>query len=187
MSGRAHATRITRRRMVVATGAAVGAPLALAACGTPDELEERSEANDPDLLNSVLAQQLAVEEAASAFNKSVEPTARVAAKSLAATRKESISQLESFITERDGEPTDEPAEAVEAESPPEALARQLEASIEASLEAIGDLSSASYRQAVHRYITEDAAALAAMRSALGEEVVPDAFVFGPAGSQEDDG
>src|SRR5688500_11488604 len=108
MSGRPHATRITRRRLVVATGAAAGAPLALAACGTPDELEERSEGNDPDLLNSVLAQQLATEEAASAFNKSADPAARAAAKSLAATRKESISQIESFITERDGEPTDEP-------------------------------------------------------------------------------
>ncbi|HYH60888.1 MAG TPA: hypothetical protein VD766_03385, partial [Solirubrobacterales bacterium] len=128
----------------------------------------------------------AVQEAASQMGPAPKPS-RAAGKSLLAAREESISQLESYITERDGEPTDEPAESVQAESPTEALARQLEASIEASLAAIGDLSSPAYRQAVHRYITEDAAALAAMRSVLGEEIVPDAFVMGPAATQEDGG
>jgi hypothetical protein len=189
MSGHPIATRISRRRMLVASGAAVSAPFAFYACGSEDELEARSEANDPDLLNAVLAQQLAVEEVARSFTKGREPTTAVgsAAQTLAATRKKSISQLEAFIAEREGEPTADPAETVAAESPPEALARQLEASIEASLGVIGDLSSATYRQAVHRYITEDAAALAAMRSVLGEDVVPDAFVFGPASTEDGDG
>jgi len=184
MSGRLH-NRITRRRMVVATGAAVGAPLALAACGSEDELEARSEANDPDLLNAVLAEHLAVRELAAepALAKAAGP----AVGTLVKARLESIGQLTSFIEERDGTRTSDPAELEEAESQVEALARQLEASIEASLDAIGGLSSAAYRQAVHRFITEDAAALAAVRSVLGEEVVPDAFVFGPAESSEESG
>mgnify|MGYP000368440703 CR=1 FL=1 len=63
------------------------------------------------------------------------------------------------------------------------MARQLEASIAGTLAVIGDLS-AERRQPVARAIFEDAAVLAALRSELGEDVAPDAFVFGPAGEGE---
>jgi len=172
--------------MVAASSATVGAPLVLAACGGADELEERSGANDPDLLNAILAQHLAVEEAAGQINDTVEPAVSAAA-GLIRVRTDSIALLEGFIAEQDATATTEPTELTEAESPPEGLALQLQDSIDTSLEAIGSLSAAAYRQAVHHFITEDAAALAAVRSVLGGEIVPDAFVFGAPATQEDGG
>ncbi len=180
----AFADRMTRRRMLGASGVAIGSPLLLSACGTTSEEEARSEANDPDLLNAVLAQHLAVLDASSALGDAPEP-ARQAADVLTTAREDSTGELEAFVSEREGEATTEPAEAASAESPTEGLALQLEDSIEASLEAIGDLSSPAYRQAVHRFITEDAAALAALRSVTGEEIAPDAFVFGAPTSTEE--
>lgn len=178
------ASRMTRRRMLAASGAAAGSPLFLAACGqtsAPDD--ERSEENDPDLLNAVLEQHLAVSDLAKAAGDG--PLADVTAE-LESQRKDSISQLEGFVTDRDGEPAGEPADPAQAESATEALVLQLEDSIAASLDAIGDLSSPSYRQAVHRFITEDAAALAALRSETGGDVAPDAFVFGAPAADEGD-
>jgi len=186
MSGQQNVPRITRRRMVVASGAAIGAPLVLAACGSDSEEEERSESNDPDLLNAVLAQHLAVLDAAGAL-RDAEDVALDAADLLTTKREDSVGQLEAFVAEADGEATTEPAEAAQAESEVEAIALQLEDSIEASLEVIGNLSAAAYRQAVHRFITEDAAALAALRSVTGGEIAPDAFVFGAPTSTEDGG
>ena len=168
--------RISRRRMLAASSAAVAAPAFLAACGqASDEEDDRSEDQDPDLLNPILEQHLAVEAAAKAAADG--PLPDVTAE-LESQRKDSISQLEAFISERDGEASSKPAETAQAESPSEALVLQLEDSISASLDAIGDLSSSAYRQAVHRFVTEDAAALAALRSELGDEVAPDSFVFG---------
>ncbi|MDQ3758706.1 MAG: hypothetical protein M3331_01995 [Actinomycetota bacterium] len=178
----ADAPRMSRRRMVVASGAAVGVPLVLAACGTTSEEDERSEANDPELLNAVLAQHLAILEATQGIP--TEDPAAVASEQLMSARRDSVSDLEAFVAERDGEATTEPAETAQAESRTEALALQLQDSIEASLEVIGDLSSPAYRQAVHRFITEDAAALAALRSVTGDDVAPDAFVFGAPISSE---
>jgi len=176
--------RISRRRMLAASSAAVAAPAFLAACGqASDEEDDRSEENDPELLNAILEQHLAVEDAAKAAEDGPLPDVT---SDLAAQRKDSIRQLGSFVAERDGEATKQPAETSQAESPSEALILQLEDSIAASLEGIGELSSTAYRQAVHRYITEDAAALAALRSEIGDEVAPDSFVFGaPASSEED--
>ena len=177
------ATRISRRRMLVASGAAVGAPTVLTACGQasgPDE--ERSEEEDPALLNAVLEQHLAVADEAAATEDGPLPDVT---SELAKQRKDSVSQLEAFISERDGDAVTDPVDAAEAESPTEALAIQLQDSIAASLEAIGQLSSPAYRQAVHRFVTEDAAALAALRSELGEDVAPDAFVFGAPASDEE--
>lgn len=195
MSGNAHAPRMSRRRMVVASGAAIGAPLVLAACGSSED--ERSEGDDPDLLNAVLAQHLAVLEAAEAADSIPKGAARAidstvepgldAVDGLLRARNDSIAQLEALVGERDGTATTEAAELAQAESPPEGLALQLEDSIEASLDAIGDLSAAAYRQAVHRFITEDAAALAALRSLTGGEIAPDAFVFGPPTSSGSSG
>lgn len=168
--------------MVVASGTAVGAPLLLAACGTTSDEEERSEANDPGLLNAVLAQHLAVLQATQGI--AAGDPAALASEELMSARRDSITDLEAFVAERDGEATTEPAESAQAESRTEALALQLQDSIETSLEVIGDLSSPAYRQAVHRFITEDAAALAALRSVTGDEVAPDAFVFGAPISTE---
>ncbi|MEJ7875722.1 MAG: hypothetical protein WKF62_03605 [Solirubrobacterales bacterium] len=181
MSGNANGLRMSRRRMVVASGAAIGAPLILAACGSAEE--ERSEGNDPDLLNAVLAQHLAVLEAAEAIDSIADPGPAVSS-ALITARTDSITQLEAFVGERDGTATTGAADLAQAESPAEGLALQLEASIEASLDTIGDLSAAAYRQSVHRFITEDAAALAALRTVTGGEIAPDAFVFGPPTSSE---
>jgi len=177
------AHRLTRRRMIAASGAAVGAPLVLAACGdTADPDDDRSEDNDPDLLNAILEQHLAVEDLTKAAGDGPLPDVT---DELAAQRKDSISQLESFIADRDAEATTAAADAAEAESATEALILQLEDSIAASLDSIGDLSSPTYRQAVHRFVTEDAAAVAALRSETGGEVAPDAFVFGAPASEEE--
>jgi len=184
MSGPLDATHMNRRRMVVASGAAIAAPLALAACGTTSEKDARSGSNDPDLLNAVLAHHLAVLDAAGALKDAAEP-ALDAAGVIAAARDDSVAELEAFIGESGGEATTEPAETAQAESQVEGLALQLEDSIEASLEVIGDVSDAAYRQSVHRFITEDAAALAALHSVTGDEIVPDAFVFGPPTVAED--
>jgi hypothetical protein len=179
------AVRITRRRMLAVSGAAVGAPVFLAACGATTEADDdRSEGTDPDLLNAVLEQHLAVQDAAEAAGDGPLPEV---VETLTAARKDSVAQLESFITERDGDATTDAAAASEAESATEALVLQLGESIEASLAAIGELSSPAYRQAVHRFITEDAAALAALRSETGGDVAPDAFVFGAPASSEDSG
>ena len=152
------------------------APFTLAACGqTSDPDDERSEDEDPDLLNAILEQQLAV--AALAREAGAGPLAAETS-ALAKQRKSSVAELEAFIAEREGKATTEPAAPAEAESATEALALQLEDSIAASLAAIGELSSPAYRQAAHRFVTEDAAALAALRSATGGDVAPDAFVLG---------
>jgi len=180
----AHLLRMTRRRMIAVSGAAVSAPLALAACGTTSEEDARSQANDPDLLNAVLAQHLAVLEMTRSIDGTEDPSS-IATTELLQARTDSIDQLEAFIGEVDGEATGEAADPAQAESRTEALALQLEDSISDSLEVIGDISAAAYRQSVHRFITEDAAALAALRSVTGGEVAPDAFVFGAPATTED--
>jgi hypothetical protein len=179
---RALADRISRRRMIAASGAAVSAPVFLAACGgevTSDD--DRSEDDDPDLLNAILEQHLAVLDLTKAAGDGPLPDV---VDELATVRKDSTSQLEAFIAERDGDAATEAAEAAEAESATEALILQLEGSIAASLASIGDLSSPTYRQVVHRFITEDAAAVAALRSETGGEVAPYSFVFGAPASTE---
>ncbi len=177
--------RMTRRRMVAVSGAAVGAPLSLAACGTTSEEDDRSEANDPELLNAVLAQHLAVVEVADTASSNAPEEVVPSLDRLRTLRERSAGELEAFISERDGDATTEPADRAQAESPSEAVSLQLEDSIAESLEVIGDLSAPAYRQAVHRFITEDAAALAALRSQLGGDIAPDAFVFGAPSSTED--
>ena len=91
------AHRFTRRRLI-ASSAAAGAPLVLAACGqTTDADDDRSEEDDPELLNAILEQHLAVEDAAKAAADGPLPNVT---SDLASQRKDSISQLESFISER---------------------------------------------------------------------------------------
>lgn len=169
--------------MVAATGAAVGAPFGLAACGSESEEDARSDANDPELIAAVLEQHLAVTAILAAI-EGAEETVVAVANTLDEARKASIAELEEILAGTDAEPTEAP-ETATGESVAEALARQLEQSIEASLEVIGNISVPAQRQAVHRFITEDAAALAAIRSVLGEEIAPDAFVFGAPSSTED--
>ena len=169
--------------MFLTSGAAVSAPLALSACGASAE-DSRSAADDPDLLNTVLTHHLAVQ----ALLKDIDETELLGPPDtdvLLEAREDSIAQLEAFVSESDGDAATEPAEGAQAESQAEALASQLEESIEASLEVVGELSAAAYRQAVHRYITEDAATLAAVRLQLGEDVAPDSFVFGAAAVDEE--
>ena len=169
---------------MIASSAAVSAPLVLAACGgSTDPDDDRSEDADPELLNAILEQHLAVEDAAKAAEDGPLPEVT---QELATQRKDSVSKLQSFVAERDGDATTDAADVAQAESPTEALILQLEQSIEASLASIGELSSPAYRQTVHRYVTEDAAALGALRSETGEEVAPDAFVFGAPATEGDD-
>ena len=92
-------------------------------------------------------------------------------------RKQSAQQLERVIDDLGGTAVDEGVGIVGAESPTEGVARQLEQAIAVSLEAIGEVTPET-RLPVHRAIVEDAAALAAIRSVLGEEIAPDAFVLG---------
>ena len=172
--------------MVAASALAVASPLALAGCGNASSGDSRSAEDDPELLNEVLAQHLAATAAIGPLDETEEP-AGLEREALRKARTASIEQLESFITEADGEVSAEPAERVQAESAVEALARQLESSIEASLAVVGELSAPAHRQAVHRYITEDAATLAALRAVLGEDVAADAFVFGAAAPTEGSG
>jgi len=185
VTGRPDLSRFNRRRLLAASGAtlATGAPALLAACGSEDE-DEASPEQEVELLNEVLAVHLAVLEAAQQAEGSDGPLAAVVA-ALVTRREDSIGLLEAFVAEAEGEPTDEPAEAAQGESPAEALAVQLEDSIATALAAIGEISAAGYRQAIHRGVTEDAAALAALRSVVGGEVAPDAFVFGPPSSAEE--
>jgi hypothetical protein len=175
--------RISRRRMITASSAAVAAPAVLAACGkAADAEDDRSEDDDPDLLNPILARHLAVLDAAEAASDGPLPDVT---SELASQRKDSTTELESFISDRDGDAVSKPADSAQAESPTEALIMQLEDSIAVSLDSIGELSSPAYRQAVHRFITEDAAALAALRSEEGSEIAPDSFVFGAPATDEE--
>jgi hypothetical protein len=170
--------------MVAVTGAAVGAPLALGACGSTTEEDERSEADDPGLIGAVLAQHLAVTDILAAV-EGAEPAVVGVANTLSDARKDSISELEGILAEAESDTAAEAAETATAESVVGALSLQLESSIEASLEVIGDISVPAYRQSIHRFITEDAAALAALRSQLNGEIAPDAFVFGAPSETEE--
>lgn len=173
---------LTRRRLIAASGAAVAAPLALAACGNSVETE-RSEDNDIDLLNGILAAQLTVLELARAAAGNLSPAADVVA-TLARERKTSTEALAIAVEGSGGTATTEAVEAPAAESPAEALIVALQSSIETGLEAIGSVSKERLRQVAHRDITLDAAALSGLRSATGGDIAPDSFVFGPPAEQE---
>ena len=166
--------------MLAASGAtlAAGASVALAACGA-DEDEDVSPEREAELLNVALAQQLGVLEAARALSRA-DATAALggAIDALVRRRSDSSQALEAAISDLGGTPVSDPAELVGAESAVEGLARQLEASIAASLDAIGELSP-EQREPVHNAIVEDAGLLAEIRLALGEDPAPDAFVMGP--------
>jgi hypothetical protein len=180
--------RLSRRRLLAASGAtlAAGAPAAFAACGTTeeeDEADEVSPAREAELLNAVIAQQLGVARAAAEALRAAPDEIKQPIARLHDRRGRSVRDLNTTVTDLGGEPTAEATELVGAESAVEGLARQLETSIGASLDAIGELTPEP-RQAVHRAITEDAATLAAIRDVLGEEPAPDAFVFGPPAKSE---
>jgi len=174
--------RFSRRRLLVASSAtlAAGAPLAMTACGAAEEADTSSPEREAELLNEVLAGQLAVVEALQAATGGAPKKTQAVILSLFAKRQKSTKGLGALIRELDGTPTEAAAESIAAESAVEAATRQLEASIATSLDAIGELTTDAYRQAVHRAITEDAATLAALRDTLGEDPAPEAFVMGPA-------
>ncbi len=179
---------MSRRRLLVASSAtlAAGAPLALAACGTAeDEADSTAPEREAELLGEVLAGQLAVVQAADLASSNAPRQAQPALDRINTLRQQSSRALARSIAELEGEPTREPAAIIGAESAVEGAARQLEASIATSLDAIGELTTDAYRQAVHRTITEDAAALAALRDVLGEDPSPDAFVMGPSTSPKE--
>lgn len=166
--------------MLAASGVtlAAGAPVVLAACGTEED-EDVSPAREAELLNVVLAQQLAVTDAlAEALRGSPPEALRRPLGELNDMREQSAQDLESAIGDLGGEAVDTGVELVGAESAVEGLARQLETSIAASLDAIGELSP-EQREPVHTAIVEDAGALAELRVVLGEDPAPDAFVMGP--------
>lgn len=177
---------MSRRRLLAASGAtlAAGSPVALAACGATEEDEEVSPDREAELLNAVLAQQLAVFEAVEAALRSAPSSVREAIFLAREGRRDSIEELEATISELGATPASQPAaSASQAESAVEGLGDQLEVAIAATVAAIGELSP-ERREAVYRAITEDAATLAAIRDTLGEEIAPDAFVLGPPGAEE---
>jgi hypothetical protein len=177
---------LSRRRLLAASGAtlAAGGPAVLAACGSTEEDDEISPDEEAELLNAVLAQQLAVAEAAGEAATSAGGGIRQSVKLFARDRDRSAQALAVEVEDLGGTPTEEAVDLVGAESATEGLARQLETSIAASLAAIGELTP-ERRAPVHQAITEDAAVLAAIRSVLGEEIAPDAFVMGPPSSTEE--
>ena len=177
------ASPLSRRRALALSGAALaaGSSAVLAACGAATADEEASSEEQVAALDEVHAQQLAVLDAARAATKGAPEQASAAIVALRNLRDRSSQALEATIDDLGGSTTQEPADqAAQAESAVEGLAVQLEASIAATLSVIGDLA-ADQRQAVQRAITEDAATLAVLRAALGEDPAPDAFVLGPAG------
>lgn len=177
--------RLTRRRLLVASGAglAAAAPAVLAACGTAED-DEGSPARDAEILNEVLAAQLAVLDGLGSATTGAPGSVEPSLARLERSRRESTTELERFIADAGGKPTAEAAQAEPTESSVEGVARRLEAAIAAAIEGIGEISDVEAREAVLGYVTEDAAALAAVRSVLGEEVAPDAFVFGAPVDEE---
>ncbi|CAN5205509.1 hypothetical protein BH24ACT23_BH24ACT23_12140 [soil metagenome] len=177
--------RTTRRRFLASSGIALSAPLALAACGA-EEAGESSTAENAAALNQVLAAQLALEEALMPLGEQGSTVAGAVptVERLASEVGKSTAELEDFIAEAEGEPTQTADDVVAAESPTEGLVRQLERAIATEIDAVRELSVNSYRQAVHGYVVENAAALAHLRSILGEDPAPDAFVFGPPAGDE---
>ncbi len=177
---------LSRRRLLAASGAtlAAGAPAVLAACGSSDEDEDVTPAEEAELLNAVLAQQLAVASAAGEASKASPGEVRQSIKLFARDRDSSAQALAVEVGDLGGTPTEEAVDLIGAESAVEGLARQLETSIAASLAAIGELAP-ERRAPVHQAIVEDAALLAAIRSVLGEEIAPDSFVMGPPSSSEE--
>lgn len=172
---------ISRRRLLAASGAtlAVAAPAVLAACGESED-EDVSPEREAELLNQVLAQQLAVVAAVNAASGNAPEEIEGVLDRLDAIRQRSAQALENTVGDLEATPANA-ADLVGAESPTEGVARQLELSIAVSLEALGEVSPET-RLPVHRAIVEDAAVLAAIRNTLGEEIAPDAFVMGaPAG------
>ena len=156
----------------------------LAACGATTEEDETSSEEQAAALNEVLAQQLAVLDAARAAAKGAPEQASAAIATLVNLRDRSAQALAATIGDVGGSATKEAAEqAAQAESAVEGLARQLEASVAATLAAVGDLAS-EQRQPVQRAIVEDAATLAVLRATLGEDPAPDAFVLGPPAEGE---
>lgn len=179
------ASPLSRRRLLALSGAtlAAGSATVLAACGAATD-DEPSDSEDAAALNRVLAQQLAVLEAARAASKGAPEQAAGAIAALRNLRDRSTQELASAITDLSGTATREPApQAVQAESAVEGLASQLDAAIAGQLAVIGELSS-DRRAPVQRAITEDAATLAILRATLGEPPAPDAFVFGTAGGAD---
>lgn len=185
---------LSRRRLLALTGAgaAAGSSAFLAACGAAAEQEdEASPEEQATALNEVLAQQLAVRDAAKAVEALQRsgppgpPEEAVAANAaLLNLRDRSIQELRKAISELGGNATKKPAlRAAQAESPVEGLARQLDASLAACTRAIGQLAP-EQRQPVQRAVAEDAATLAVMRSVLDEDPAPDAFVLGTATGAE---
>jgi len=167
--------------LLVASSAtlAAGAPLVLAACGTTEEDDETSPEREAEVLNEVLAAQLAVLAAIGDAGNAAPGQAAAILGPLETQGSRSAEAIGAYVSELGGTPTEEPAEAIGGESPVEGLARQLEDSIATSTEAIAEVTTAAYRQAVHRATVTNAAALAVMRDTLGEEPAPDAFVMGP--------
>ena len=185
MTARTPASPLSRRRLLAVSGAtlAAGSSAVLAACGAAADDEEASPEEDAAALNEILAQQLGVIEAVEAGLGALPTTVKQPVFALRTERLRSSKDLAETIGELGGAATTEAApQAAQAESAVEGVARQLEASIAGSLAAIGDLSS-ERRQPVARAIFEDAAVLAVLRSELGEDVAPDAFVFGAAAGE----
>jgi hypothetical protein len=108
--------------MLAVSGAtlAAGAPVALAACGAEED-EDVSPEREAELLNVVLAQQLAVLEAARALNPA-DATEELGGTidDLARARGDSTQALDAAVTDLGGTPVSEPAELVGAESAVEA-------------------------------------------------------------------
>jgi hypothetical protein len=173
--------RITRRRLLAASGAGLagtGAAAALSACGT--EIEDPSAERDVELLNEALAAQGAVA-AAYDLAQDFDLLTSGAGDAVAAFSKEATTQarrLQAAVESGGGTPSEDEPQAPEAENPLESITLALNDAIAAYHAAAGALSTAELNRMVLEFVAADAAQLAALRGELGEDQAPEPFVTG---------
>lgn len=148
-------TLVSRRRLAVSATAGAAA-LILAACGV--EESDDPEADDANLLNQILATELALVE--------------VATGSAAVQAKQNVTDLESAIEQLGVPPIETPAGDASSADDAEGAA------LDAGLGAVGGLTRGDLRKLVYGIVIGHATQIAAVNAAAGEPIAPAAFVLG---------
>ena len=171
-------TRLSRRRLLAASGAtiAAGSTAVLAACGAAEEEDQRSPVRDVELLNQVLAGQLALRDMVRSLPAGSGPLALAVDELIGAVHGD-IEGLQDAIGDLDGTPTDVPATRSDHyESGIEGLRDRLDRAVADAVAAVADLSTPELVQTVYGIAFGDAAYATLMRDTLGEDQASDAFV-----------
>lgn len=160
---------------------AAGSTAVLAACGAAEE-DERSPEHDVELLNEVLAGQLALRDMVRSLPAGAGPLALAVDELIGAVHGD-IKSLKGAIGDLDGTPTDVPAtRSGHYESGVEGLRDRLDRAVADAVAAVADLSTGELIATVYGIAFGDAAYATVMRDTLGEDPAPDAFV-GVAGGE----